>query len=250
MLVMFRFYVKFHGVPMASFSEDGLSVIVTKLGTLLMFDSYTSDICMQSLDMSSYARAMIELRADMELKDTIVVFGHGLDECPKKIISDVVKNLKNPRQDKLLEVFSSVGKGAKYGMFTSNHGTLHVASSSVSTTLIAERIDKFERQMIEGKLLLVDDDGKSLPKSVSTVNVNCDSEVEEVFNEHIGFMTSTTLKSGSESEYGTKSLLEQLRETKRDDDYNPYDDDMYHSLDMSQVICDDFDITVCGRKKK
>ncbi|GJS46332.1 hypothetical protein Tco_0596453 [Tanacetum coccineum] len=159
MLVMFRFYVKFHGVPMASFSEDELSVIVTKL-------------------------AMIELRADMGLKD-IIVFSW---------------------------------EGAKYGMFTSNHGTLHVASSSYSTTLIAEMIDKFERQMIEGKLLLVDDDGKPLPKSVSTVNVNCDSEVEEVFNEHTGFMTSTTLKSGNERVYGTKSLLEQLRETKRDDD--------------------------------
>nr|GEY38430.1 zinc knuckle CX2CX4HX4C [Tanacetum cinerariifolium] len=78
---------------------------------------------------SNYARAMIELRIDVELKDTILVvmpklvgegffmctirveyewkpprclsfkvFGHVLDECPKKIISDVVKNLKNPRQ--------------------------------------------------------------------------------------------------------------------------------------------------------
>ncbi|GJS40289.1 zinc knuckle CX2CX4HX4C containing protein [Tanacetum coccineum] len=26
------------------------------------------------------------------------VFGHVVDECPKKIVSDVVKNLKNPRQ--------------------------------------------------------------------------------------------------------------------------------------------------------
>ncbi|GKG14724.1 zinc knuckle CX2CX4HX4C containing protein, partial [Tanacetum coccineum] len=79
--------------------------------------------------MGSYARAMIELRADVELKDTIMVampklvgegfymytivveyewkrpkcssckvFGHILDECPKNIVSDVMKNLKNPRQ--------------------------------------------------------------------------------------------------------------------------------------------------------
>ncbi|GKD25443.1 zinc knuckle CX2CX4HX4C containing protein [Tanacetum coccineum] len=72
---------------------------------------------------------MIELRADVELKDIIVVampnlvgewfymctihveyewkpprcssckvFGHVLNECPKKIIPDVVKNLNNPRQ--------------------------------------------------------------------------------------------------------------------------------------------------------
>ncbi|GJS20545.1 hypothetical protein Tco_0449177 [Tanacetum coccineum] len=84
---------------------------------------------MQSWGRSSYCREMIELQADMELKDTIVVampklvgewfytctvhveyewkpprcvcckvFGHIQDECPKNIGSDVVKNLKKPRQ--------------------------------------------------------------------------------------------------------------------------------------------------------
>ncbi|GJY15885.1 retrovirus-related pol polyprotein from transposon TNT 1-94 [Tanacetum coccineum] len=41
-------WVKLHGVPVTAFSEDGLSVIATKLGTPLMLDSYTSDMCMQS----------------------------------------------------------------------------------------------------------------------------------------------------------------------------------------------------------
>ncbi|GJR74639.1 putative reverse transcriptase domain-containing protein [Tanacetum coccineum] len=39
-------WVKLHGVPMTVFSEDGLSVIATKLGTPLMLDS--CDMCMQS----------------------------------------------------------------------------------------------------------------------------------------------------------------------------------------------------------
>ncbi|GJW18944.1 hypothetical protein Tco_0026380 [Tanacetum coccineum] len=112
--------IKFHGVPMITFSDDGLSVIATKIGTPFMLDSYTYDMCMQSWGRSSYAREMIELRAGVELKDTIVVampklvgkgfymctihieykwkppkfsscnvFGHVLDECPKNIISDV-----------------------------------------------------------------------------------------------------------------------------------------------------------------
>ncbi|GJS16008.1 beta-caryophyllene synthase [Tanacetum coccineum] len=59
-------WVKLHGVHMTAFSEDGLSVIATKLGTPLMLDSYTSDMFMQSWGRSSYARAMIELRADVE----------------------------------------------------------------------------------------------------------------------------------------------------------------------------------------
>ncbi|GKD36448.1 copia protein, partial [Tanacetum coccineum] len=66
-------WVKLHGVPVTAFSEDGLSVITTKLSTPLMLDSYTSDMCMQSWGRSSYARVMVELKADVELKDNIVM---------------------------------------------------------------------------------------------------------------------------------------------------------------------------------
>nr|GEZ60210.1 hypothetical protein [Tanacetum cinerariifolium] len=121
--------VKLHGVPLTTFSEDGLSVTATKLGTPLMLDSYTTDMCMQSWVRSSYPRAMIELRADVELKDNIVaampkivgegyytcnirveyewkpprcacckIFGHVLEECPKNIGVGVTKNLKNTSQ--------------------------------------------------------------------------------------------------------------------------------------------------------
>ncbi|GJW88322.1 retrovirus-related pol polyprotein from transposon TNT 1-94 [Tanacetum coccineum] len=60
---------------------------------------------------------------------------------------------------------------------------------------------------------------------------------------------------------GSRSLLSAKRRpsserggtTKQDDDYNPYDDDLYESHDMSenlQAICDDLDITARGWKKK
>ncbi|GKD48668.1 glucomannan 4-beta-mannosyltransferase 9-like protein, partial [Tanacetum coccineum] len=41
-------WVKLYGVSVTAFSEDGLSAIATKLGTPLMLDSYTFDMCMQS----------------------------------------------------------------------------------------------------------------------------------------------------------------------------------------------------------
>ncbi|GKE57961.1 cytokinin dehydrogenase 3-like protein, partial [Tanacetum coccineum] len=66
-------WVKLHGVPVTAFSEDSLSAIATKLDTPLMLDSYTSDMYMKSWGRSSYARVMIELRANVELKDNIVV---------------------------------------------------------------------------------------------------------------------------------------------------------------------------------
>ncbi|GKB14444.1 hypothetical protein Tco_0848367 [Tanacetum coccineum] len=89
-----------------------------------------------------------------------------------------------------------------------------LASSSISISLIAERIDKFERQLIEWKLLLVDYNRKPLSKVVSTVNEDSDSEVEEVFDEHTTFMASIGLKRGSDSSYGTNSMSKKWNEMK------------------------------------
>ncbi|GJX27972.1 hypothetical protein Tco_0236051 [Tanacetum coccineum] len=177
--------------------------------------------------------------ADVELKDTILVdmlklIGEGfymciihveyewkpprcssckvfclvLDECPKNIGSDVAKNLKNPRQ----------------------------AARCVPAALMAKR----------SKMWFLEE-RNPISKVVFMENVDSDSEVEDVVNEHAGFIASTSLKHGNDSGYGTNSLLEQWRKTKRDNDYDPYDDDLYKSHDMSknlQAVCDDFDITV------
>ncbi|GKE00803.1 hypothetical protein Tco_1388786 [Tanacetum coccineum] len=223
------------------------------------------------LGRSSYARAMIELRADVELKDNIVapmpkttregyytcnicveygwkpprcvcckVFVHVLEECPKNIGASATKNLKKTSQTpkgilvgpkmgfKAKQVFQPVSKKS-----TANSGVQRRIIQSLlkwyewrdlklgvsSSTPIGEKINKIERQICEGKLML-----------------------------------SPSGKDGSDKGYGTNSLLEQWKDSYPDnDDYDPYDDDMYESHDMSehlQSICDDFDITVRGRKKK
>ncbi|GKC18887.1 RNA-directed DNA polymerase, eukaryota, partial [Tanacetum coccineum] len=232
-------------------NEDGLSIIATKLGTPLMLDSYTSGICMQSWGRSSYAGAIIELRADDELKDTIVVAipnlvgkgfyipvsnKNGANISGKKKQAEVsTQEVSNSNPfDALNSIKNDDDLGTNVGI--SSSAGKGVASSGISTSPIAERIDKFERQLIEGKLLLVDDEGKPLPKVDSTVNADSDSEVEEVFDEHTRFMVSICLKRGSDSDYSTNSLLEQWMETKRDDDCDPYDDDMYDSHNMSDNL--------------
>ncbi|GKD72851.1 hypothetical protein Tco_1331133 [Tanacetum coccineum] len=275
-------WVKLYGAPVMAFSEDDLSAIATKLGTPLMLDSYTADMCMQSWGRSSYARAMIELRSDVELKDNIVVvmpkitregyytcnihveyewkpprcacckvFRHVLKECPKNIGVGGTKNLKKtsqtpkgilvgqklgfkPKQstkevsksnpfEVLTSIDNDVDLGTNEGISNSaDKGTINVSSSN---TLIGEKIDKIERQICKGKLRFVDDDGNPL---VPTGIVDSDSEVEVVFDE--------------------------TRDSYPDnDDYDPYDADMYKNHDMSehlQSISDDLDITVRGRKKK
>ncbi|GKD14273.1 hypothetical protein Tco_1198680 [Tanacetum coccineum] len=67
---------------------------------------------------------------------------------------------------------------------------------------------------IDGKLTLVDDDGKPIPKVVYTVNEDSDSEVEDVVDDHAVFMTSTSLKSGIHIGYDTNILFEQWRTAK------------------------------------
>ncbi|GJU58396.1 DNA damage-repair/toleration protein DRT100-like protein [Tanacetum coccineum] len=52
---------------------DALSVIATKLDSPLMLDSYTATIYTDSWGRASYARAIIELKANVDLRDTIVV---------------------------------------------------------------------------------------------------------------------------------------------------------------------------------
>nr|GEY24690.1 putative reverse transcriptase domain-containing protein [Tanacetum cinerariifolium] len=269
-------------LSMGSFCEDGLSDIATKRVALLMLDYYTSDMCMKSWGKSRYARAMIELRADVELKDTIVVampklvFGHAPDECPKNIISDVEKNLKNPIQDvrgvqvgqnMALKLIKQVYRHVSNRNNVSSSGKKKqavVASKEVGNSNPFDVLNSVEKdddlstngkgikkRQSDGKRTLMDDDGKPLPKVVSTVNVNSDSEVEDVIDDHEVFMKSTGLKRGADSRYGNNNLLEQWRTTKQDDNYDP-DDDLFESHEMSenlQAIYDELDITVRGSSK-
>ncbi|GJU44622.1 putative reverse transcriptase domain-containing protein [Tanacetum coccineum] len=196
---------------------------------------------------SSYARAIIELRVYMELKDTIMVVipklvGDEFYMCTIRVeltrCVPVGPNVSCKSTKQIYKLVynkngASISGKKKQAEVSRQEG---VASSTISTTPIAERIDKFERQLIEGKLLLVDNDEKPLPKVVSMVNSDSDSEVEEVFDEHATFMASTGLKRGSNSGYRINSLWEQWKETRRDDDYDPYDDDLYDSHDMSDNL--------------
>ncbi|GKB27920.1 hypothetical protein Tco_0867321 [Tanacetum coccineum] len=56
-----------------------------------MLENAFSKDGLRPLGRSSYARALIKVRVDVELKDNIVV-----DECPKNKVSNVVKNMKKP----------------------------------------------------------------------------------------------------------------------------------------------------------
>nr|GEY53170.1 hypothetical protein [Tanacetum cinerariifolium] len=231
------FCVKLHGVPFTAFSDDGLSAIVTKLGTPLMLDCYTFDMCMQSWGRSSYVRVMIELQTDMEMKENIVVAmpkitrkGHyTCNVCveyewkppsssgnKKKCVEPTIEVSNSNPFDVLNSVDNDVEFGTNGG--TSNLGNNEATLSGfsfmninndgefASTTPIGEKIDNIERQIGESKLRLLDNDGNPL---VPTGIMESDSEVKVVFDDTANLMIQTSGKDRSDKGYGTNSLLEQ-----------------------------------------
>nr|GEV16138.1 hypothetical protein [Tanacetum cinerariifolium] len=201
-------WVKIHGVPITAFSEDGLSAIATNL-----------------------------------------VFGHIREECPKNSGLGVAKNLKKPSQnlrgvrsgnkkndveptkkfsnsnpfDVLNSVVNDVIWLPMRGLQIWLVKRPNVESSSTSTTLIVNKIGKFEKLIIDGKVTLVDDEGEPVKKVDHPVDHDSENEVASVDNDMARSMASE--KVG----FGTNSLLEQWRDTYENDDYDydPYDDDMY-----------------------
>ncbi|GKB03655.1 hypothetical protein Tco_0831798 [Tanacetum coccineum] len=230
-------------------STDGLSAIATNLGTLLVLDSYTSDMCLQSWGMSSYARVIIKLRG---------VFGHTQEECPKVIGSGVAKNMKKPSQtSRGVLVGPKVGfkphkeyrpvtnkpsvsysgnkkKGVEPSNEVSNSNPFEVLNSvdndvDTSATPVIDNIEKFEDLLMDGQAILVDEVGNPLKKVEYPGDYDSEDEIASADNDM------------------TRSMASEMY------DEDPYDDDMYEGQDIPQeiqAICNNLDIRVRGRKKK
>nr|GEU58455.1 hypothetical protein [Tanacetum cinerariifolium] len=219
--------------------------------------------------MSSYARFMIELRADAELKDNIVVaFGHIHKDCPKNTSAGEKKTVKKPSQTS-----RGVSVGPKIGFKPQKEyrpipKKSDASSSSnkkkcVEPTIKVSNSNSFdvfnsvdndvEFGTNEGTTNLVNNEATS---SGSFMNIDNDGEFASntPIGEKIDKIERQICEDESDKGYSTNSLLEQLRDSYPDiDDYDPYDDDMYENHDLSkhlQSICDDLDITVHDRKKK
>ncbi|KAF5809887.1 hypothetical protein HanXRQr2_Chr04g0162741 [Helianthus annuus] len=124
-------WVKLHDVPLVAYSDDGLSMLASKIGSPVRLDSYTIDMCNDAWGRSSYARALIEISADQDLKETLTmaipeldgnkyvtetirveyewepprcahccVFGHDSEGCPKRIGSTSKPPTNKPKVDK------------------------------------------------------------------------------------------------------------------------------------------------------
>ncbi|GJW02995.1 reverse transcriptase domain-containing protein [Tanacetum coccineum] len=74
-------WIKMHDVPLAAYTSDGLSMIVTKLCKPMMLDSYTNTIKETNC---------IEYEWKPPRCTTCMIFGNSNDECPKVVRAEKV----------------------------------------------------------------------------------------------------------------------------------------------------------------
>ncbi|GJS27969.1 T-complex protein 1 subunit beta [Tanacetum coccineum] len=72
-------WIKFHGVLRSAFTIDGLSAIAIRLGSPVI-DLCTVTTCVQSWGRMDYVRALVDIRADRALKDTMKDNGTPMDD--------------------------------------------------------------------------------------------------------------------------------------------------------------------------
>ncbi|GKC90078.1 retrotransposon protein, putative, ty1-copia subclass [Tanacetum coccineum] len=182
-------WVKLHGVPVTAFSEDGLRDLVTKL-------------------------ELIEVRADVELKDNIVVdmpklVGEGSYTCNLRVEYEwkPPQNMKKPSQTP-----RGVPVGPKVGFKPAKQVYRQVSKKNNVNTSGNKK--------------------KDVEPTIEVSNSNPFDVLNSVENDMANFLASK--KVG----YGTNSLLEQWKESyvNGDYDFDPYDDDMYEGQDIPDKI--------------
>ncbi|GJT44291.1 hypothetical protein Tco_0953006 [Tanacetum coccineum] len=65
--------VKLHDVPLKVFEEDGISLIASFIGKLVMLDSYTSSMCNDSWGRSSFAWCLIEINSKADPVEAVTI---------------------------------------------------------------------------------------------------------------------------------------------------------------------------------
>ncbi|GJY74855.1 zinc knuckle CX2CX4HX4C containing protein [Tanacetum coccineum] len=278
-------WVKFHDVLLVAYTSDGLSLIATKIGTLIMLDSEV--MAVHNLEGLGYLKEIICVEYEWEPPycSTCLIFGHSVFNCPKslkRVVNKVDKgNGGSSKADDECFVLvkqkthyrpkvnqstegtngkknvstsgNSLKRASMPNVLTSGNGTFSLSNSfkvlnvndlanvevelgnkastssvkgeGQSATPLVEKINMLEKHIMEGTCVLVDDDGKPIKKVDYIDDHDSEDEVAPVDNEMANFLASKM----SGVRYGTKSLLEQYRETYEnvEYDYDPYDDELY-----------------------
>ncbi|GJR14025.1 hypothetical protein Tco_0796677 [Tanacetum coccineum] len=225
----------------------------------------------QSWGRSSYTRAMIEVRANVKLKETIMVvmpkltadgfytcnvrveyecipprcacckvFGNVLDECPNSDVVSRENNVNtNGNKKKDAEPTIEVSDSYPFDVLNSVENDVDLGTNGGSPNLTCRKANT--SRFLSGN---VASSSTSNTPMVDYVGDH-DSKYEVASNDN-GMANFLASKKDA---YGNNSMLEQWKESYMNGDYDfdLYDDDMYEGQDIPdkiQDICDNFDIIV------
>ncbi|GJY04486.1 zinc knuckle CX2CX4HX4C containing protein [Tanacetum coccineum] len=173
-------WVKFCDVPITAFIEDGRA---------------------------SFARAMIELKADVELRDTIVVF------VPKFSSLVSTKKAAKAKGNPKVQTTHTLNSFDVLSTLVDEEERGGNQTPSTNATRVVSRINELEIKMLDRKLVLVDENGKPL-------------EIKFPNDETSRYMSST----------GGGGLFEDDL-----DFYDGYEAQVYNLPEQMQTFCDQFD---------
>ncbi|XP_022003028.1 uncharacterized protein LOC110900448 [Helianthus annuus] len=170
-------WVKIHEVPIAAYTEDGLSLIATTIGEPKMLDSFTTSMCTDSWGRSSYARALVEISADKEFREEITmaipepegegfiketmyveyewsphrcptccVLGHSVEMCPKSPMKNVRQDVpnRNIQKNRQIKKVPNVDRDG----YTEVHGKKVARKVGI---LVNKQKNKFEYRPVASK---------------------------------------------------------------------------------------------------
>ncbi|XP_021994613.1 uncharacterized protein LOC110891219 [Helianthus annuus] len=237
-------WVKMHDVPLAAFTEDGLSLLASKIGVPKMLDSYTATMCTESWGRSSYARALIEVQSGADLKKSVnvaipslegdghsvaevkieydweplrcsscCVFGHEDSSCPKIPQVSSFGDTEKRNNDEFQVVGAKKKKATTPGLHIKNQKPKVVYRPVVKPKLNSTVKNSNQVATSNPFDSLKDDDGNQegttvgrVEKKLSRDREESDEEVvEEVYNETSKFMTSGFHHSSSSSKAGAST---------------------------------------------
>ncbi|GJX76051.1 hypothetical protein Tco_0322862 [Tanacetum coccineum] len=116
-------WVKIHKVPVVEYSEDGLSLIASQIGKPIMLDAFTCATCTKPWGRIRFARALIEVSTDKELKKEVIMVVLILDGSakPNTYFDDDINMVKLKNHFTALQdqddvfIANDVGESSKWG---------------------------------------------------------------------------------------------------------------------------------------
>ncbi|GKB04070.1 zinc knuckle CX2CX4HX4C containing protein [Tanacetum coccineum] len=167
-------WVKFHDVPSVVYTSDGLSLIATKMAPKRMINRMDKGKRGSSgVDDEGFIKGKKKKSGGASLKMTLSVGKKNISTSGNGTfsLSNLFKalNVENP-------VIEEVETGNKAS-------TSRVQEERQSSNPLVEKINIFKKQLLDGKCMMVDDDGTPLEKVDFLGNQGSEDEVESVENE-------------------------------------------------------------------